>query len=253
MSMAHVLGVITARGGSKSIPKKSIAPCAGKPLLWYTIRAAQKSSLLTRLIISTDDLEMADVARTQDVEVPFLRPKELAMDDTPDLPVFQHALQWFSERENYVADLIVHLRPTSPLKAARDIDRAIQAAMDHPDADSVRAVCPSPYSPFKMYTVGEDGYLQSFLTKEFPDVFEKHQEPHNIPNQLLPQFWFPFAHIDVIRPKVITAQNSMSGQRIVPIFFDSWRNVDIDAPRDLTYAEIIINQLRSEGREPWEV
>lgn len=250
--MVHVLGVITARGGSKSIPKKSIAPCAGKPLLWYTIQAAQKSSLLSRLVISTDDPEMAGVAQESGVEVPFTRPAELALDDTPDLPVFKHALGWLGDNENYFPDAVVHLRPTSPLKAAADIDRAIELLLEHPEADSVRAVCPTPYSPFKMYTVGSDGYLRSFLTKEFPHIFEKYSEPHNIPNQLLPSFMFPFAHIDVIRPAVITEQSSMSGTNILPLFFEPWRNVDIDSPRDLTYAEIIINSLREKGLESWE-
>ena len=250
--MAHILGVITARGGSKSIPKKSIAPCAGKPLLWYTIRAAQGSQLLTRLIISTDDPEMADVGRDQGVEVPFLRPGELALDDTPDLPVFEHALQWLGDHEGYVPDAVVHLRPTSPLKATADIARAIRILADHPEADSVRAVCPTPYSPFKMYTVGSDGRLQSFLTKEFPDIFEKYREPHNMPNQFLPSIVFPFAHIDVVRAGTITAKHSMSGTHILPVFFDAWRSVDIDSPRDLAYAEIVIDALRKKGKEPWE-
>ena len=94
-----VLGLILARGGSKSIPKKSIAPCAGKPLLAYTVEAAQHAKGLDRLVISTDDHEMAEVARGLGVEVPFMRPKELAEDTTPDFPVLEHAIKWFEEHE----------------------------------------------------------------------------------------------------------------------------------------------------------
>ncbi|TSC78302.1 MAG: N-acylneuraminate cytidylyltransferase [Parcubacteria group bacterium Gr01-1014_33] len=250
--MTHILAIIPARGGSKSIPKKSIVPCAGLPLLSYTIRAAQGAKLITRLIISTDDEEMANVARSEGVEVPFMRPGELALDDTPDLPVFEHALQWLKEKEGHIPDAVVHLRPTSPLKSTADIDRGIQLLLDHPDAHSVRSVCKTPYSPFKMYKVGVDGYLESFLIKEFPEVFEKYREPHNMPNQLLPSMMFPFGHIDVIRTDTIAVQHSMSGTRILPLFFEAWRSVDIDSSRDLTYAEIIINELRVKGKEPWE-
>lgn len=115
----HILGIILARGGSKSIPKKSIALCAGKPLMYYTIKAAKESKLLTRIIISTDDEEMAEIARSYGVEVPFLRPKELAEDLTPDLPVFIHALKHLYDSEGYMPDVVVHLRPTTPLKKAR--------------------------------------------------------------------------------------------------------------------------------------
>ena len=105
----QVVAIILARGGSKSISKKSIALCADKPLMSYTIEAAKNSKLIDRIIISTDDKEMAEYAKSQGVEVPFMRPKELAEDLTPDLPVMQHALNWLKENDNSVPEMIVHL------------------------------------------------------------------------------------------------------------------------------------------------
>jgi N-acylneuraminate cytidylyltransferase len=249
----EVLGLITARGGSKSIPKKSIYPCAGKPLIFYTIQAAQKSRLIDRLIISTDDEEIAKIAREYGVEVPFMRPGELAEDYTPDFPVFHHALSWFKEQEGYVPHAVVHLRPTTPLKAAADIDKGIELLLANPDAESVRSVCEPVQPPFKMYRLdSEERFLKPILAKEYPEVFAKYPEPFNLPRQLLPEVWRHSGYVDVIRSEVILEKNSMSGTKILPLFFDAWRDVDIDSMKELKYAEELINSLRRQGKEPWE-
>lgn len=248
--MAEVLGVIVARGGSKSIPKKSIAPCAGKPLLYYTIEAARRSKLITRLIISTDDVEMAEVARSYGVEVPFMRPKTLAEDTTPDLPVFQHVLEELRMRELYVPQAVVHLRPTTPLKSAADIDRGITLLLENKQATSVRSVCEPLHTPFKMYDVDDDtGMLTPLLTKAHPAVFAKHKEPFNMPRQALPAVWRHSGYVDVIRPHVITALDSMSGSRILPLYFDAWRDIDIDSPKELDMAARVIQEFASEGKD----
>lgn len=249
----HVLGLILARGGSKSIPKKSIALCAGKPLLSYTILAAQKSHLLTRLVISTDDEEIAEVARSHGVEVPFMRPKELAEDEVPDFPVFQHALMWFRDQENYAPDIVVHLRPTTPFKSSRDIDRGIELLLDNPDAESVRSVCTPLHSPFKMYQIKEgEKFLKPLLLDVYPEVFNKDPEAFNLPRQLLPSVWRHSGYVDVIRADVISEKQSMSGTKILPLFFDERRDIDIDTLKELKYAEEIIKSIRSQGKEIWE-
>lgn len=246
-----ILGVITARGGSKSIPKKSIALLGGYPLLYYTAEAAKRSRLITRLIISTDDTQIAEAARRYDIEVPFLRPGELAQDDTPDLPVFEHALGALGQAESYVPEVVVHLRPTTPLKSADDIDRGIRMILEHPKAESVRSVCAPAHSPFKMGTVDRQGFFRPILTREFPDIFERYREPYNMPRQLLPAIWRHSGYVDVIRRSTITETRSMSGTRILPLFFEEWRDVDIDSPRELAYAEYVIGSLRKQGRESW--
>lgn len=243
MKSPEVLAVIVARGGSKSIPKKSIALCAGKPLMWYTIDAAKKAKHITRLIISTDDEEMAEVARQHGVEVPFMRPKELAEDHTPDLPVFQHVLNHLRETEGYIPDVVVHLRPTTPLKKAEDIDEGIMLLLNNPEAHSVRSVCAPLHTPFKMYrSVEGTPFLQPILRKEYPEVFEQHKEPFNMPRQALPSVYRHSGYIDIVRPHIILEADSMSGTNIIPLPFEEWRDIDIDYERDLRYAELIIQK-----------
>ncbi len=248
-----VLGIILARGGSKSILKKSIALCAGKPLMAYTIEAARNAKGIDRLIISTDDEEMAEYAKSQGVEVPFLRPAELAQDLTPDLPVMQHALEWLKTEEGFEPEMVVHLRPTTPLKASADISRGIHLLRSDAGADSVRSVCRPPHTPFKMFRLGEDNpYLVPILKKEYPEIFEKYSEPYNMPRQVLPEIWRHSGYLDIIRTEVICDKNSMSGTHILPLPFEEWRDIDIDTADDLLRAEIVINRLSSENRNTWQ-
>lgn len=239
----HILGIIPARGGSKSIPQKNIYPILGKPLLEYTARAVHASRLLTRTILTTDNEEIAAVGRRVGLEVPFMRPAKLAGDTTPDLPVFRHALKWLKEKEGYVPDIIVQLRPTSPLKSGTDIDRAVQLLLDHRYADSVRSVAPPPQTPFKMWT--EDprtGLLKPILKKSFPGVFKKFGAPYDMPRQLLPKIFEYTAYIDVLRYATIMKQHSMSGKKILPFHYEEWRNIDIDSMRELEYATLTIKK-----------
>lgn len=249
----QVLAIILARGGSKSIHKKSIAPCAGKPLLAYTVEAAKHAKGIDRLIISTDDPEMAEVARSLGVEVPFMRPKELAEDTTPDLPVLQHALQWFRENEDYVPDIVVHLRPTTPLKSADDITKGIALMHENPDAQSVRSICKPPHTPFKMYRVEEGNkFLIPLLQKEYPEVFEKLKEPYNMPRQILPIIWRHSGYVDIMRSSVVSELGSMSGTKILPLHFEAWRDIDIDSMEELKQAEREVEHIRKAGKEPWQ-
>lgn len=248
-----ILGVIPARGGSKSIPGKNIFLCAGYPLIYYTIQAAKNSRLILRLMVSTDSKEIAETARNLGVEAPFVRPKDLAKDDTPDLPVFQHALTWLKEKEGYEPEIVVHLRPTTPLKSAADIDKGIELLLKNPDADSVRSVCRPLHTPFKMYQLEEGNrFLKPLLSKVYPEVFEKYPEAFNMPRQLLPQVWRHSGYVDVIRPRVILEKNSMSGTKILPLFFEEWRDIDIDSLKELKYAEEVIRSLREKGKESWK-
>ncbi len=153
----HVLAIIPARGGSKSIPRKNIKPLAGHPLVAYSIAAALQAKCVTRTIVSTDDEEIAAVARQYGAETPFLRPAEFAQDHTTDLPVFQHALAWLAESEAYVPDIVVQLRPTSPIRPPDCVDQAVKILIEHPGIDSVRGVVPSGQNPFKMWRIDEEG------------------------------------------------------------------------------------------------
>lgn len=254
MNQPKILGLILARGGSKSIPKKSIYPCAGKELLYYTIKSAQASKSITRLIITTDDEEITEVAKKYGVEVPFMRPKELAEDLTPDLPVFEHTLKWLKENENYEPDAIVHLRPTSPIRSGADIDAAVQMLLENSDAESVRSVVVPPHTPFKLYRHDEsEKFLKPILIKDYPDVFEKYPEPYNMPRQVLPPTWKHCGYVDVLRPNVVTEKHSMSGKNIMPLKIANWRDIDIDNKREFRETEDLIKKIRIKlKKEPWD-
>ncbi len=249
----NVLAIILARGGSKSIHKKSIAPCAGKPLMYYTIQAAKQAKSITRLIISTDDDEMAAYAKSQGVEVPFMRPAELAEDTTPDLPVFEHVLAELKKRENYIPDVIIHLRPTTPLKKTSDIDNGVRLLLKNPKAQSVRSIVEPAHTPFKMYDIDKKtGFLSPLLPKVFPKVFKKYPEAYNMPRQILPKLWEHSGYVDVIRTEVITKLHSMSGTKILPLHFEDWRRIDIDSPFEIALAEKVIEKLKKENKKTWE-
>ncbi|MGB9639345.1 MAG: cytidylyltransferase domain-containing protein, partial [Anaerolineales bacterium] len=150
MHSSEVLAIIPARGGSKSIPQKNIRSFAGHPLIAYSIAAGLAAEMVTRVIVSTDDEKIAEIARQYGAEVPFLRPPEHAQDNTPDLPVFVHALEWLAENERYHPDVVVQLRPTSPIRRVSYIDQAVNLLLEHPEADSVRTVIVPFQNPFKM-------------------------------------------------------------------------------------------------------
>src|SRR3990172_10695423 len=144
------LGIIPARGGSKSIPRKNLHPLLGKPLIAWSILSALRATSLDRMIVCSDEAEIAEVAKRYGAEVPFLRPAEIAADETPDLPVFQHALRALREAEGYVPDAVVHLRPTQPLRTPGEIDQAVELWV-RTGADCVKSVIPVSEHPFKMY------------------------------------------------------------------------------------------------------
>lgn len=229
----HVLALIPARGGSKSVPRKNIGLFAGHPLVAYSIAAGLQASSVSRVIVSTDDEEIASVARRYGAETPFLRPEALAQDDTLDLPVFQHALRWLEQHEGYRAEVVVQLRPTSPLRPRDLVDRAIALLKEHPQADSVRGVVPSNQNPYKMWRLVDEGGMVPLLKADL-------HEPYNMPRQKLPMTYWQTGHIDAIRSATIMNQGSLSGQVIWPLLIDPRYTVDIDHPRDWARAEWIL-------------
>ena len=233
----EVLAVIPARGGSKGIPRKNIKTFAGYPLIAYSIAAGLQSELTTRVIVSTDDEEIAEVARKWGAQTPFLRPAEFAADNTLDLPVFQHALTWLKEHEGYVPDIVLQLRPTSPARPTALVDDAIRLLMDHPEADSVRGVVPADENPHKMWRVDpETGLMHGLLKVEGID------EPYNAPRQKLPPVYWQTGHIDAIRPeRTFMAGDSMSGKNILPLFLDPKFTIDIDTPFDWVRYEWLVS------------
>ncbi|MEP6894943.1 MAG: acylneuraminate cytidylyltransferase family protein, partial [Chloroflexota bacterium] len=145
--MTHILALIPARGGSKGIPRKNIRDFAGYPLIAWSIAAGLQAHTVNRVIVSTDDEEIASVAREYSAETPFIRPPELSQDRTTDLPVFEHALKWLEDIESYKPDIVIQLRPTSPIRPKDCVDSAVRVLMEAPDADCVRGVVIAGQNP----------------------------------------------------------------------------------------------------------
>jgi N-acylneuraminate cytidylyltransferase len=190
---------------------------------------------VTRLIVSTDDEEIAGVARKYGAEVPFLRPAEHSQDNTTDLPVFRHALEWLQEHESYQPDIVVQLRPTSPFRRVRHIDESVRMLLENPDADAARTVCIPFQNPFKMWRISPDGFMQP-LGSELGIPYE----PYNQPRQALPDVYWQTGYVDACRADTILNKNSMTGRRILPLVIDPAEWIDIDSPDDWLRAERLL-------------
>ncbi|MEZ5140720.1 MAG: acylneuraminate cytidylyltransferase family protein [Acidimicrobiales bacterium] len=241
-STPEVLAVVPARGGSKGLPRKNLAPFLGRPLIEWSIRAGLEAETVARTIVTTDDEEIADAARRAGAEVPFLRPAELAQDHVLDLPVFQHVVAWFDEHEGYRPDVVVQLRPTSPVRPPGLVDRAVRSLLDAPDADSVRAVCVSPCNPYKMWRV-EDGHLAPLLESDVPEHW-------NAPRQALPVVHWQTGTIDVMRRRTLVDLDSMSGTTILPLEVDAVLAGDIDDQLSLEWTEQLARRAGMVPHEP---
>jgi len=230
----RVLGLIPARGGSKGIPRKNIKLLAGKPLLQYTAESALSASKLSRIILTTEDPDVLDVGRRCGLDVPFLRPPELAADDTPTLPVVQHALHWL-ERQGESYDAVCLLQPTNPMRRAEDIDACIEL-LETTDADAVVTVLPVPpeYNPHWVYFKAQTGTLKLCTGEAEP--IPRRQE--------LPPAFHREGSIYVTRAQVVMKQNSLFGKHLVGYLLDPTRTVNIDDSQDWERAERLLRDVR---------
>jgi len=233
-----VLAIIPARGGSKSIPKKNIQLLGGIPLLVYSIRDALASRHITRVIVSTDDPEIAAIALAHGAETPFLRPAEFAQDFSVDYEFLRHAVEWLKENEQYEPDLIVHLRPTEPMRNPSVLDLAIETLRRNPEADSLRSVHVAKQTPYKMWTRQENGFLHP-VAVPLPGV----KECYNQPRQKLPLVYWQDGYVDVIRPHTIWDLCSSTGNKILAFETDG-EGINIDYPDELAEAEKHLTQSR---------
>jgi len=213
-----VLGLVPARGGSKGIPRKNIRTMAGTPLLVYTARAALKAASLSRILLSTDDPEIAAVGRSAGLEVPFLRPAELSLDSTPMLQVVLHAIAWVRAC-GLDYDAICVLQPTSPLRSAATIDRCVSLLWER-DVDSVISVRPVPpeYNPHWMYFESSAGLLEPCINGA---EITRRQE--------LPQAYHPDGSVFVVKAEVVMREHSLKGKRVLGAVSPAEEAVDLDA------------------------
>jgi len=238
--MSHrVVGVVTARAGSKGIPGKNTRPLAGKPLILYIIEAALASRAFDRVILSTDDAVAADIAKANGCDVPFMRPAELATDATPHLPVMQHALAWLRDRQGYTPDAVMTLLPTAPLCQPAHFRQAI-ALQQSTGADSVIGVeeLPAHFNPMRVVTVDADGWARLFVggapVKRRPGR-----------RQDMPPAWVMNGAIYLFKTDLLfdSVEPNLYGDRVAAMVMPQPYGLNIDDPEDFEHAERILPGL----------
>jgi len=233
----RVVGLITARGGSVGLPGKNIFPIAGKPMIGWSVEAARGSHSLGRTIVSTDDIGIASVAKSFGAEVPFLRPAELAADDTPHSLVMRHAIKWLTEDEGREPDYIALLQPTSPLRTAQDIDAAVALAIEK-SADSVISVCAANPHPYWSKRILDDGRLQELVQVKKEDEYQRRQS--------LPEAYVVNGAIYVIRSSLLARSDAYLTDRTYAYVMPPERSVDVDTRWHAAIAELGL-QMQDDG------
>ncbi len=220
-----ILGIIPARGGSKRMPGKNIAPMAGKPLIVHTIDAALQSGVIDRVIVSTDAEDIAAVSRAAGAEVPFLRPSALADDHVTTVEVLVHAIEWLHREESYEPEYVFLLQPTSPQRTAEDI-RACVALLQEHAADAVIGVSDHAESP-RVVTKNPDGTVTVTVHGGGP---------------LPPGSLALSGAAYLIKTDVLLRGRSLHPPRTFPYFMPANRAIDIDTPEEFLEVERLLRQ-----------
>lgn len=224
------VAIICARGGSKGVSKKNIRPLCGKPLLVHTIDVARKCHSIDRVVVSTEDPEIAEVARASGAEVPFLRPNELALDSAPKLPVIKHVVDYLESQEGYQPDIVVDLDPTSPLRTEADIEACIRMVRDE-GADNVFSVTKAHRNPYFNMVEIVDGRVR--LVKPLPQSVVRRQDA--------PEVYDMNASIYVWKREVLMNNDSLFLERTRIYEMPEWA-IDVDSETDFEFVEFILRK-----------
>lgn len=236
----NILCLIPARSGSKGIRDKNIKLFKGKPLLAWSIEQAKKCDYKMRIIVSTDSEKYKEISLKYDAEVPFLRPKEISQDKSTDIEFIKHAVDFLKEKDNYIPDIILQLRPTQPLRKIEDINNSLKIFIEnYEDYDSLRTIIEYEKSPFKMYTIQE--YISNTNTKKklqpLFNTVKNIKEPFNQCRQSLPKTYLHNGYIDIIKTSILK-NNTISGKNIYPYIMNKDDTIDIDTMKDWEKAEL---------------
>lgn len=223
-----ILALIPARGGSKGIPRKNIKPLLGKPLIAWTIEQGKRSKYIDRIIISTEDEEIAEISKKYGAQAPFLRPKELATDETKGIDVVLHTIEWM-KRNNESFDLIMLLQPVSPLRTSEDIDKAVELLFSK-NAMAIISVCEVDHHPYWVNRLPENGCMENFLK---PEVMNKGR-------QELTTFYRLNGAIYLAYCDYIAKQKGFFGNESFAYIMPKERSVDIDDEMDFILAEFLM-------------
>ena len=227
--------IIPARGGSKGVPGKNVRLLNDLPLIAYSIKISLKSNFISRTIVSTDSEEIAEIARRYGAEVPFLRPAELARDNSTDLEFVQHALSWFQENDGVVPDYLVHLRPTTPLREIDVVDAAIEYFLSQSQATALRSVHEMSESAYKTFEI-DDGILKTVFTRS------NELDSSNEARQHYPKTYSANGYVDILKSKFVIENNKIHGSKVVP--FITPRVTEVDTLDDFELLQFEISKNR---------
>lgn len=221
------MALIPARGGSKGVPRKNIRSLGGFPLLAYSIAAAQQSKSINRIIVSTDDEEIAEIAMQYGAEVPFLRPAELASDTSGDFEWVSHAIKWLLVHEGMSPRYIANLRPTTPLREPVVIDDAIEQFKVSHDMTSMRSAHEASESPYKWFLLDKAQGLFHSVSAEIDN------EQSNAGRQSFPTVYVPDGYIDVLNAEFIMREGKLLGSRMMAYISPFCQEVDTEGDFEL--------------------
>lgn len=228
-----ICGVVPARGGSKGVPGKNVRNFLGKPLICHTIEVALASTMLDRVVVSTDDDEIAAVARAAGAEVPFRRPPELSGDEVPTLEVLKHAAEWVEHDSGVPLEAVVTLQPTSPFRRVAHLDAAIRL-WRQTAAPSVISVCRSEHSPYWMGRMDGDRFI--------PLLGEVHRHPQR---QAVPEAFRLNGAVYVTSRHTLLVDGKVLGDPTHAIVMEEDESLDIDTELDFAIGELIAARKRS--------
>jgi len=225
-----VLAIIPARGGSKGVPRKNIKDLCGKPLIAWTIEEALKSKYIDRTIASTEDGEIAEISRKYGAEVPFLRPKELAKDDTPTVDVIIDLINRLEQYEGYKPDYVCVLQCTSPFRKSKHIDEGLEQLINS-DGDFIIGVCESEINPFWMKKI-ENGKLLNFM--EDSPTYNRRQD--------LPTIYRLNGALYIGRTDMLVENKNWYTGNTLPYIMRNKDSIDIDTIMDFKFAELLMKE-----------
>jgi len=231
--MNNIVGIIPARAGSKGIPRKNIKKIAGKPLIAWTIEAAMESRAIDRVIVSTDDEKILQIANEWGAEVPFIRPKKFATDTTTTFAVVKHAMEWLKKTENISFEYVMLLQPTSPLRTKEDICEAVHL-MQKNNAFSVVSVSEAFNHPYLIKKINESGILEDFINNH-PEFSQRQQ---------LPKVFTLNGAIYLLKWEVLNKRQSFTPEGTLAYIMPQERSIDIDTPWDFFIAEQLLKKRK---------
>ena len=228
-----IVSIIPARGNSKSIPKKNIVALGKHPLIAYSIATSKASAYIEETIVSTNSREIAEIAERYGATIPFFRPENISQDDSLDIEFFKHYLDSVRSDGESIPDLIVHLRPTTPLREINIVDSAIEYMMKNNDATALRSASKASLTPYKIFKL-EGEFMEPFLRyKDIP-------ESYNLPRQVFEDTYIPNGVVDIVRPRILLESGMLHGNKMK--LWETKTVPDLDVLSDLHFAETVLKE-----------